>query len=109
MNWDFDQGIERRGTDSFKWDANDRLFGKRDLLPFWVADMDFATPEPVIDGNPRSAVTIRFSATASAPMNTTNRSRTGLRERHQWDVPREWMMFCPPEFHRWYLWCGFHV
>ena len=48
MHWDFDRQIERRGTDSFKWGANERLFGRRDLLPFWVADMDFATPEPIL-------------------------------------------------------------
>lgn len=43
MTYNFDQPIERRGTDSYKW--ND--YGP-DVLPLWVADMDFASPEPVI-------------------------------------------------------------
>ena len=95
MNWDFDRQIERRGTDSFKWDANDRLFGKRDLLPFWVADMDFATPEPVIDAirkrcdHPVFGYGIRSDEYYES-------IQDWIRERHQWDVPREWMMFCPP-------------
>ena len=95
MNWDFDLEIERRGTDSFKWDANERLFGKRDLLPFWVADMDFATPAPVLDAiqsrcrHPVFGYGIRSEAYFQS-------IEAWLRDRHQWEVPREWMMFCPP-------------
>ncbi len=95
MNWDFDLEIERRGTDSFKWDANERLFGKRDLLPFWVADMDFATPVPVLDAiqarcrHPVFGYGIRSEAYFQS-------IQAWLRDRHQWEVPREWMMFCPP-------------
>jgi cystathionine beta-lyase len=95
MNWDFDLEIERRGTDSFKWDANERLFGKRDLLPFWVADMDFATPAPVLDAiqarcrHPVFGYSIRSEAYFQS-------IQAWLRDRHQWEVPREWMMFCPP-------------
>ena len=45
----FDQYIERRGSDSLKWDGCGRKFGMEgdDLLPMWLADMDFLTPEPV--------------------------------------------------------------
>ena len=43
MAYNFDQYIERRNTDSYKWgDYGD------DVLPLWVADMDFAAPEPVL-------------------------------------------------------------
>ena len=45
---EFDQPIERRGTASYKWDDNRRLFGRSDLLPFWVADMDFKVPPFII-------------------------------------------------------------
>src|SRR2546427_3627105 len=43
MTYDFDRVIDRRRTDSSKW----RRFGA-DVLPLWVADMDFQSPEPVI-------------------------------------------------------------
>ncbi len=43
MKYNFDQVIERRDTDSFKWQ-----FYKDDVLPLWAADMDFVSPEPVI-------------------------------------------------------------
>jgi cystathionine beta-lyase len=43
MTYDFDQIVERRGSDSVKWGWYDE-----DVLPLWVADMDFRSPEPVI-------------------------------------------------------------
>src|SRR5438132_10808355 len=43
MAYDFDRVIERRHTESSKW----RKYGA-DVVPLWVADMDFASPEPVI-------------------------------------------------------------
>lgn len=44
----FDEGVERRGTMSLKWDDLGRAFGRADVLPLWVADMDFRAPEPVV-------------------------------------------------------------
>lgn len=46
---DFDEPIERRGTDCFKWDALPSMYGRDDLLPMWVADMDFRSPDFVLD------------------------------------------------------------
>src|SRR2546430_17244204 len=43
MAYDFDRVIERRHTESSKW----RKYGE-DVIPLWVADMDFASPAPVI-------------------------------------------------------------
>jgi len=45
----FDRGIDRRGTYCEKWDFNERTFGRADVLPMWVADMDFASPDCVRD------------------------------------------------------------
>lgn len=44
MIYDFDQSIDRRGTDSVKW-----CLYEEDVLPMWVADMDFKAPQPVIE------------------------------------------------------------
>jgi cystathionine beta-lyase len=49
MRYDFDTVIERRNTYSSKWDNIRSLFGSDDVLPMWVADMDFRIPQPVID------------------------------------------------------------
>ena len=47
--YDFDTPIERRGTDCFKWDALPGMYGREDLLPMWVADMDFRSPDFVME------------------------------------------------------------
>lgn len=48
MAYDFDTVHDRRGTDCEKWDAGPALKGRDDLLPLWVADMDFALPDEVL-------------------------------------------------------------
>ena len=45
MNWNFDEDINREGTDSVKYDLRYEIFGKKDIIPLWVADMDFRTPD----------------------------------------------------------------
>lgn len=47
--YNFDEIINRNGTDSVKYDELDINFGKSDLMPFWVADMDFRLPNFAID------------------------------------------------------------
>ena len=60
MNYNFDEIINRNGTDSVKWDAVERRWGRNDLIPMWVADMDFRTAPFVIDafGSPFDTVGI---------------------------------------------------
>ena len=48
-HYDFDEPIERRHTDCVKYDALPAMFGRDDLLPMWVADMDFRSPDFVMD------------------------------------------------------------
>ena len=92
---EFDLEIDRRGTDSFKWDDNKRMFGTADLMPFWVADMDFATPAPILDAirercsHPVLGYGIRTDEFFDA-------ITVWIAERHGFEVPREWLMFCPP-------------
>lgn len=49
MKYDFDKVIERRGTQSSKWDNVGPRVGNPDALPMWVADTDFQAPQPVVD------------------------------------------------------------
>lgn len=48
MSANFDEIHQRFGTDCLKWDGAEAQFGAPDLLPMWVADMDFRVPEPVL-------------------------------------------------------------
>ena len=47
--YNFDEIIPRKGTNCVKYDALQQFFGAEDLLPMWVADMDFRSPDFVID------------------------------------------------------------
>lgn len=90
----FDRIIARRNTDSYKWDGAHQLFG-RDVLPFWVADMDFAVPEPVLEAIHRRASHPVFGYQLRSDA-IRDAVRDWLAERHDWRVPAEWLMFCPP-------------
>jgi len=49
MNYDFDRVIDRKNTNSSKWDLNEMLFGREEVLDMWVADMDFPVPSQVVE------------------------------------------------------------
>lgn len=49
MVYNFDEVIDRRGTDSVKWDGMKSVWGRDDLTAMWVADMDFRTPPFVME------------------------------------------------------------
>ena len=49
MRYNFDEIIPRQGTDCVKYDATEGIFGTSDLIPMWVADMDFRCPPCVTE------------------------------------------------------------
>lgn len=49
MKYNFDEIIDRSGTDAVKWDGMKEVWGRTDLIPLWVADMDFATAPFIMD------------------------------------------------------------
>jgi len=49
MTWNFDENVVREGTDRIKYDLRKEIFGEKDVIPMWVADMDFRTPDFIIE------------------------------------------------------------
>lgn len=49
MKYDFDELINRKNTNCYKWDALKEIFNREDIVPLWVADTDFQAPRPVIE------------------------------------------------------------
>lgn len=47
--FDFDKVPQRLGTNSVKWDAAEKVFGSKDILPMWIADMDFAVAPAITE------------------------------------------------------------
>lgn len=94
MKYDFDKSIDRFGTSSVKWDYLDRVFGNKEVLPLWVADMDFEIPQPVVDAVVKRAQHGIYGYTekpASFYASMTN----WMDKRHGWSIKREWIAVCP--------------
>lgn len=92
--YDFDQVIERRGSGALKYDALDERYGKSDLLPLWVADMDFATPDFIVDALKERLEHPVFGYTME-PENYWPTVQQWIASHHNWQVEREWLTFIP--------------
>lgn len=94
MNYDFDKLYDRRRTGSIKWDFNQKIFGREDILPLWVADMDFLAPEAVVEGLVNRAKHGIYGYTDG--MDEYYDSLTSwMEERHGWQIQRDWILFSP--------------
>jgi cysteine-S-conjugate beta-lyase len=91
---DFDQIIHRDGTNSLKYDARQSLFGRADITPMWVADMDFATPPAVTEALVARAKHPIFGYT-SYPDSLYDALIHWFKHRHGWKVERDWIIMCP--------------
>ncbi|KIL43641.1 MalY/PatB family protein [Jeotgalibacillus campisalis] len=88
----FDQPINRAGTSSVKWDMLKTVFGSEDLLPMWVADMDFKPPQAVLDKLEKRLKLPPYGYTFVP--DSTGRAVAGWMERrHGWNVKPGWIMY----------------
>jgi len=94
MKYDFDTVIDRRGTCSVKWDMAEQTFKVKDILPMWVADMDFCSPEPVIEALTKVAERGIFGYTG-APDSYYDAVMAWMKRRHGWSIEREWFVLAP--------------
>jgi len=94
MKYDFDVVINRRGTGSAKWDRAEQLFNVKGILPMWVADMDFKSPEPIIKALKKTAERGIFGYT-TVPDSYYAALTGWMKKRHQWDIQRDWVVLTP--------------
>ena len=89
-HFDFDNPPDRRGTASFKWDR----YGKRDVIPLWVADMDFQSPPELV-----AALQERVAHGVYGYTHATDELEAAvvasLAKDYSWDVPVPWLMWLP--------------
>lgn len=94
MQYNFDEPVNRIGTDSVKWSALSTQFGNPDAIPMWVADMDFKSPQPVIDAlTDRAAHGVYGYGNFAQTFGPT--VAAWCRARHGWEVPPEAVVFSP--------------
>lgn len=94
MTYDFDKPIERRGTGALKSDALQERYGRADLLPLWVADMDWETPQFITDALKARLEHSLFGYTIE-PEDYWPTVQEWIWNHHQWRVEREWLSYIP--------------
>ena len=87
MKYDFDKTIDRRATNSYKWDS-----APEGVLPMWVADMDFRTAPAIIDALQKRVVHGIFGYTR-VPDAYYDAVTSWFSRRHGWDIDREWIIY----------------
>lgn len=94
MSLDFDRAIARDGTASVKHDGRAAYFGTADVLPMWVADMDFAAPEAVTSALMTRAAHPVYGYTFY-PDGLYQALADWLERRHAWKIERDWVLMAP--------------
>lgn len=94
MNYDFDEVIDRRGTNSSKWDDCKDVFGRDDIVPMWVADTDFKAPIEVIEAM-RKRLEHGIYGYTYRGQSYNETVVDWVKKRHGWDIDSEWITFSP--------------
>ena len=92
--WNFDEPAGREGTDCIKYDRREETFGVKDLIPMWVADMDFNTPDFVVESLQKRLEhhIYGYSFRSSEYFQSMI---SWIKTRHNWTVEKEWISFSP--------------
>ena len=97
MKINFDEYIERRGTNCVKWDDYKERFAGLDtegLLPMWIADMDFRAPQPVIDAL-ENRIRHGIFGYNCKPDSFYNAIINWVKRRYVWEIKKDWVVFTP--------------
>lgn len=91
---DFDCLIDRKGTSCIKTDALKERFGRDDLIPLWVADMDFRTPAFIVEAIRKRCNHEVFGYTFASDEYYQS-IIDWVKLLHQWNIQREWLSYIP--------------
>ena len=94
MKYDFDRIIDRSGTNALKYSVLKERYGRDDLLPLWVADMDFETPDFITDALRKRLDHSLFGYT-SVPAELWDTIAKWVEDYHSWIVKKEWITYIP--------------
>jgi len=94
MKYDFDRVCDRRNTNCVKWDAVSSVFGRDDVLPMWVADMDFPVAQPIVEAlNKR--VEHDFYGYTQPGSSVIEAVVDRMQRKFNWKIQPEWVVFTP--------------
>lgn len=93
--YNFDKQINRLGTNSYKWDRLGRVFGNPNLLPLWVADMDWETPSFIREALQKVVNELPVFGYTADPEEWWPTTIKWIKDHHQWEVRPEWITYIP--------------
>ncbi|MGC9151529.1 MAG: MalY/PatB family protein [Microbacter sp.] len=94
MQYQFDEIIDRHNTNSVKYDLSQPLFGTKEITPMWVADLDFRTPDFIVEAIKKRCEHPIFGYTLM-PDSLTESFCQWTKRRHHWEIKPEWTDFVP--------------
>ncbi len=94
MKYDFDKLVDRTGSNDVKHEELQTIWGRTDLLPLWVADMDFETPSFITDALKKRLEHSLFGYTKE-PDDLWPSVIDWVRDHHQWELKPEWLTYIP--------------
>ncbi|MDO8577849.1 MAG: MalY/PatB family protein [Dehalococcoidales bacterium] len=94
MKYNFDQIIDRHNTGGAKWDAVEAVFGTKDVLPMWVADMDFAVAKPITEALRKRTEHEVYGYTQPLP-SVTEAVVDRMQRKYNWKIEPEWIVYTP--------------
>lgn len=94
LKYNFDEVIDRRNSDCVKWDTLEDSYGVSDILPMWIADMDFKSADEIIEA---------LKTRAECGVFGYNFRNDGfydsiikwVKDRYNWEIKKEWIVFTP--------------
>ncbi len=92
--YDFDKIVNRRGSGAIKYDALKERYGNEELTPLWVADMDFETPDFIVETLKKRLEHPVFGYT-SEPQEFWDSIINWNASHHNWSLKREWITYIP--------------
>ena len=94
MKYDFDEVCDRVNTDCIKWDNIQSMFGNKEVIPMWVADMDFPVAQPIVDALKKRAEHPFYGYTQPGP-SVIESVVERMQQKFQWKIQPEWVVFTP--------------
>ncbi|HPG32259.1 MAG: putative C-S lyase [Lentimicrobiaceae bacterium] len=94
MTYNFDEIIDRSNTSCVKYDLRQLFFGDKNLIPMWVADMDFRTPDFIMEAI-RERAKHEILGYSIRPESYYTSLIEWIKRRHNWKIQQDWIAFSP--------------
>lgn len=94
MRYNFDEVVDRKGSDAKKWSNLEEVYGRDDILPLWVADMDFKSADEIIDALKDRVEHGVFGYTWQQD-SFYDSIINWVKKRYNWEIKKEWILFTP--------------